>query len=126
MNVICFTEIIKRNKNLPCILRMTHSKQTKSDFIVFSGQRILILTFTFCVLQQSFMHKPQLRKYICSWSPAGTAQQSQDKQVPVLRLFRVSEPFGTKLHTPLPSDEFIESTKYTLSPAYQIKYCTMA
>lgn len=69
--------------------------------ILFYGRRILIFTFRFYFLQQSFMHKLLLRNHVSSWSLAGIAQQSQDKQVPVLRLFIVSEPFGTELLTPL-------------------------
>lgn len=48
------------------------------------------------------MHKLQLGKHVSSWSPAGVAQQSQDKQVPVLRLLSVSEPFESELRTPFP------------------------
>lgn len=64
--------------------------------------RILIFTFTFCVWQHSFMHKLLFRKRVSFWFPAGIAEQSQDKQVPVLKLFSVGEPFGTHLHASLP------------------------
>lgn len=48
------------------------------------------------------MHKLLLGKHVSSWSPAGVGQQSQDKQVPVLRLFSVSEAFVCEPHTSLP------------------------
>lgn len=112
MNVICFREIIKRNKNLPLALRLTHSEHRQNPILLFSGlffsgRRILIFTllrFVSCsrALCISCCSENISSSIVSSWSPAGIAQQSQDKQVPVLRLFSVSEPFGTELHTPLP------------------------
>ena len=67
----------------------------------FSGRRILIFTFGFCFLQQSFMLRLLFRNHVSSWSLAGIAQQSQVKQVPVLRLSSVSGPFRAELLTPL-------------------------
>ena len=114
MNVICFREIIKRNLK-KCPRWMTHSKHGQNPILLFffwEGD-FNFNFFTFCVLQPSFMHKLLLGKHVSSRYPAGIAQQSQDKQVPVLRLFSVSELFGTELHAPLPCfAEFMESTKY--------------
>lgn len=94
---------------------MTHSKHGHNPILLFffwEGD-FNFNFFTFCVLQQSFMHKLLLGKHVSSRYPAGIAQQSQDKQVPVLRLFSLSELFGTELHAPLPFfAEFMESTKY--------------
>ena len=140
MNVICFREIIKRNTNLPPALLMSHSKKTKSRSIVFwaffSERRILIFYFYLFfffflhVSKQRFMHKPLLRKHVFPWSPAGIARQSQDKQVPVLRLLIVSEPFGSELHTPLPFFCRVHGKYkiclFTIKHQHQIKYCRMA
>lgn len=91
---------------------MTHSKHRQNHILLFSllfffwkenFNFFYFYVFFLFVLQQSFMYKLLLRKHVSSWSPDGIAQQCQDKQVPVLRLFSVSVSFGTELHIPLPS-----------------------
>lgn len=58
------------------------------------------------------MPKLLFRKHVSSWLPAGIAQQSQDKQVAILRLYsRVSKVFGTEMHIFSLSTEFMESTQ---------------
>lgn len=103
--------LLKEIKN--CLAHTNDSQQTqaKSYSIVFSAfffwkenlNFFYFYVFFLFVLQQSFMYKLLLRKHVSSWSPDGIAQQCQDKQVPVLRLFSVSVSFGTELHIPLPS-----------------------
>lgn len=108
MNVICFREIIKRNTKISLHIQMTHSKHRQNPLPLFpllffwKEDFNFFYLYVFFVLQQSLMHKLLLRKHVSSRSPAGVAQQSRHKQVPVLRLFSVSKPFGTELHTPLP------------------------
>lgn len=53
------------------------------------------------------MHKPLLREHVSSRSPAGMAQQSQGKQVPVLRLFSIWKALWSELHSHPFSEEFV-------------------
>lgn len=100
-NVICFREIIKRNKSLPhapdwllCFLKV--------DFILTPLFLSFFFFFYIFFSQQSLVWKLQLREHGSSRSPAGTEQQSQDKQVPVLRLFSVWKALWSKLNSPPP------------------------
>lgn len=85
----------------------------QNPFQLFSGLFFCKEDFNFnfyiCFLQQSFVHKLVVGKHVSSWSPAGIPLQSQDKQVPVLRLFSASELFWYELQI---YTEFMESTKY--------------
>lgn len=62
----------------------------------------LFFFFNIFFSQQSLVRKLQLREHGSSRSPAGTEQQSQDKQVPVLRLFSVWKALWSKLNSPPP------------------------
>lgn len=88
---------------------MTHSKHRQNPLLLFpllffwKEDFNFFYLYVFFVLQQSLMHKLLLRKHVSSSSPAGVAQQSRHKQVPVLRLFSVCIIwYWTELHTPLP------------------------
>lgn len=90
---------------------MTHSKHRQNHILLFSLLFFFLWkeNFNFFYFYVFLSCSRALCISCCSEnmspsrSPDGIAQQCQDKQVPVLRLFSVSVPFGTELHTSLPS-----------------------